>query len=58
MARIFTTLQEVKDPYILYGFLTGGALNLILVSQILLFASNTNKFLSNLNAAETTKKSK
>ncbi|KAH8726899.1 hypothetical protein GQ44DRAFT_738650 [Phaeosphaeriaceae sp. PMI808] len=34
LSRIFTTLQEVDDPLILYGFVAGFALNLILFVQV------------------------
>ncbi|KAI9833893.1 MAG: hypothetical protein M1819_003402 [Sarea resinae] len=34
LARIFTTLQEVDDPLILYGYLAGFALNLVLALQM------------------------
>jgi mannose-P-dolichol utilization defect protein 1 len=34
LARVFTTLQEVNDPLILYGFLAGFALNLVLAVQV------------------------
>jgi mannose-P-dolichol utilization defect protein 1 len=34
LSRIFTTLQEVDDPLILYGFIAGFALNLVLFLQV------------------------
>ncbi|KAF1995776.1 polyketide synthase [Amniculicola lignicola CBS 123094] len=34
LSRIFTTLQEVPDPLILYGFIAGFALNLVLAIQM------------------------
>lgn len=37
MSRIFTTLQEVPDKVILYGFLAGFALNVVLASQMLVY---------------------
>lgn len=37
LARVFTTLQEVKDDVILYGFLAGTALNGILALQIVMY---------------------
>ncbi|CAK4031586.1 mannose-P-dolichol utilization defect 1 [Lecanosticta acicola] len=37
LARIFTTLQEVDDKLILYGFLSGFALNLVLAAQMLYY---------------------
>ncbi|KAF1958809.1 monosaccharide-P-dolichol utilization protein [Byssothecium circinans] len=35
LSRIFTTLQEVPDPLILYNFIAGFALNLVLALQML-----------------------
>ncbi|KAJ5170387.1 Mannose-P-dolichol utilization defect 1 protein [Penicillium coprophilum] len=35
MSRIFTTLQEVDDKFILYGFIGGFSLNVILAIQML-----------------------
>lgn len=37
MSRIFTTLQEVPDKVILYGFLAGFALNVVLAAQMLVY---------------------
>ncbi|KAL4782461.1 hypothetical protein BJX76DRAFT_332627 [Aspergillus varians] len=37
LTRIFTTLQEVDDKLILYGFLAGFSLNLILAAQMLYY---------------------
>ncbi|RMZ67771.1 polyketide synthase [Pyrenophora seminiperda CCB06] len=37
LSRIFTTLQEVDDPLILYGFIAGFALNLILFAQVVYY---------------------
>lgn len=37
LSRIFTTLQEVNDPLILYGFVAGFTLNLILAVQMLYY---------------------
>ncbi|KAL3473433.1 hypothetical protein BJX99DRAFT_198453 [Aspergillus californicus] len=37
LSRIFTTLQEVDDKLILYGFLAGFTLNLVLASQMLYY---------------------
>ena len=34
-SRIFTTLQEVPDPLILYSFVAGFALNAILALQVI-----------------------
>ncbi|KAL2216715.1 putative monosaccharide-P-dolichol utilization protein [Thermoascus aurantiacus ATCC 26904] len=37
LSRIFTTVKEVDDPLILYGYLAGFALNLILAAQMLYY---------------------
>ncbi|USP82502.1 hypothetical protein yc1106_09776 [Curvularia clavata] len=37
LSRIFTTLQEVDDPLILYGFIAGFALNAILFLQVMYY---------------------
>ncbi|KAL2261444.1 hypothetical protein VTK26DRAFT_4161 [Humicola hyalothermophila] len=37
LTRIFTTLQEVDDKLILYGFIAGFALNLVLALQMLYY---------------------
>ncbi|KAF2022263.1 mannose-P-dolichol utilization defect 1 protein [Aaosphaeria arxii CBS 175.79] len=37
LSRIFTTLQEVPDPLILYGFIAGFALNAVLAFQVLYY---------------------
>ncbi|KAF2140955.1 uncharacterized protein K452DRAFT_327245 [Aplosporella prunicola CBS 121167] len=37
LSRIFTTLQEVPDALILYGFVAGFALNLVLAIQMLYY---------------------
>jgi len=37
LSRIFTTLQEVDDPLILYGFIAGFALNLVLFLQVVYY---------------------
>ncbi|KAF2709786.1 mannose-P-dolichol utilization defect 1 protein [Pleomassaria siparia CBS 279.74] len=37
LSRIFTTLQEVPDPLILYGFIAGFALNAILFLQVIYY---------------------
>ncbi|KAF2663414.1 monosaccharide-P-dolichol utilization protein [Microthyrium microscopicum] len=37
LSRIFTTLQEVNDPVILYGYIAGFALNLVLAGQVLYY---------------------
>jgi mannose-P-dolichol utilization defect 1 len=35
LSRIYTTLQEVNDKLILYGFVAGFALNLVLALQVI-----------------------
>jgi mannose-P-dolichol utilization defect protein 1 len=37
LSRIFTTLQEVDDKLILYGFIAGFTLNLILALQMVYY---------------------
>lgn len=37
LTRIFTTLQEVDDKLILYGFIAGFSLNLVLALQMLYY---------------------
>lgn len=37
LSRIFTTLQEVPDKLILYGFIAGFALNAVLASQMIYY---------------------
>lgn len=37
LSRIFTTLQEVDDKLILYGFISGFALNAILALQMVMY---------------------
>lgn len=37
MSRIFTTLQEVDDKLILYGFIAGFTLNAILALQMIYY---------------------
>ncbi|KAF1834507.1 mannose-P-dolichol utilization defect 1 protein [Decorospora gaudefroyi] len=37
LSRIFTTLQEVDDPLILYGFIAGFALNAVLFVQMMYY---------------------
>ena len=37
LTRIFTTLQEVDDKLILYGFVAGFALNAVLASQMVYY---------------------
>ncbi|EMD89706.1 hypothetical protein COCC4DRAFT_125988 [Bipolaris maydis ATCC 48331] len=37
LSRIFTTIQEVDDPLILYGFIAGFSLNVILFLQVMYY---------------------
>ncbi len=37
LSRIFTTLQEVGDKLILFGFVSGFALNLVLATQMVYY---------------------
>jgi len=37
LSRIFTTLQEVDDKLILYGFIAGFSLNLVLALQMVYY---------------------
>jgi mannose-P-dolichol utilization defect protein 1 len=37
LARVFTTLTEVNDPVILYGFLAGLVLNVVLALQMVVY---------------------
>lgn len=46
LARIFTTLQEVNDVLILFGFIIGALTNAAIVAQVLLFWQNTTKVLA------------
>ncbi|PYH93547.1 mannose-P-dolichol utilization defect 1 protein [Aspergillus ellipticus CBS 707.79] len=43
LSRIFTTLQEVDDQLILYGFIAGFSLNLILAAQMLYYWNSPAK---------------
>ncbi|PYI34750.1 mannose-P-dolichol utilization defect 1 protein [Aspergillus indologenus CBS 114.80] len=43
LSRIFTTLQEVDDKLILYGFIAGFSLNLILAAQMLYYWNSPAK---------------
>ncbi|KAL4885590.1 hypothetical protein BJY04DRAFT_136315 [Aspergillus karnatakaensis] len=43
LSRIFTTLQEVDDKLILYGFLAGFSLNLVLAAQMLYYWNSPTK---------------
>lgn len=37
LSRIFTTIQEISDPIILYGYIAGFALNAVLAAQMLYY---------------------
>jgi mannose-P-dolichol utilization defect 1 len=41
VSRIFTTLQEVDDKVILYGFIAGGFLNAVLAAQMVWYWNST-----------------
>lgn len=43
LARVFTTLAEVDDPLILYGFLGGAFLNFVLALQMLWYWNSGKK---------------
>ncbi|KAF7959384.1 hypothetical protein EAE96_001004 [Botrytis aclada] len=43
LSRIFTTLQEVDDKLILYGFIAGFALNAILALQMVYYWNSSSK---------------
>ena len=43
LARVFTTLAEVDDPIILYGFLGGFALNVVIAAQMVWFWNSGKK---------------
>ena len=43
LSRIFTTLQEVDDKLILYGFIAGFVLNAILASQMVYYWNAPSK---------------
>ncbi|KAF3938900.1 hypothetical protein ABW19_dt0210362 [Dactylella cylindrospora] len=42
LARVFTTLQEVDDPLILYGFLGGAILNAVLAAQMIYYWNSSS----------------
>lgn len=42
LSRIFTTLQEVDDPLILYGFVSGFILNAVLALQMIYYWNSPN----------------
>lgn len=43
LSRIFTTLQEVDDKLILYGFIAGFALNAVLAAQMVYYWNAPSK---------------
>ncbi len=43
LSRIFTTLQEVDDKLILYGFVAGFALNAVLAAQMIYYWNSPSK---------------
>ncbi|APA15825.1 hypothetical protein sscle_15g105950 [Sclerotinia sclerotiorum 1980 UF-70] len=49
LSRIFTTLQEVDDKLILYGFIAGFALNAILTLQMVYYWNSSSKTKSKKN---------
>ncbi|KAF5863644.1 Mannose-P-dolichol utilization defect 1 protein [Aspergillus alliaceus] len=54
LSRIFTTLQEVDDKLILYGFIAGFSLNLILAAQMLYYWKTPTKAKKQKKAAPKT----
>jgi mannose-P-dolichol utilization defect protein 1 len=59
LSRIFTTLQEVPDPLILYNFIAGFVLNLVLALQMLWYwnsPTSKNTQSKKLNKSASTKK--
>ena len=47
LARVFTTFREVQDPLVLGTFILATFLNGIIVAQIFIYWSNTNKLQAN-----------
>ncbi|RPA97207.1 mannose-P-dolichol utilization defect 1 protein [Choiromyces venosus 120613-1] len=43
LARVFTTLSEVNDPLILWGFIGGAALNAVLAAQMMYYWNSGQK---------------
>ena len=43
LSRIFTTIQEVDDKLILYGFIAGFSLNIILAAQMIYYWKRPTK---------------
>ncbi|CAD6449007.1 2e8566a3-0143-484a-9ccf-8cac7ee7f0b5 [Sclerotinia trifoliorum] len=52
LSRIFTTLQEVDDKLILYGFIAGFALNAILALQMVYYWNSPSKTKSKKNKSK------
>ncbi|KAJ6256876.1 hypothetical protein Dda_8746 [Drechslerella dactyloides] len=42
LARVFTTLQEVDDPLILYGYVGGALLNVVLAAQMVYYWNSSS----------------
>ncbi|KAL7415456.1 hypothetical protein BDY24DRAFT_409105 [Mrakia frigida] len=42
LARVFTTLTEVKDPLVMWGFLLAAALNAVIAAQMVLYWNNSS----------------
>lgn len=42
LARVFTTLQEVDDPLILWGYLGGAILNAVLTAQMIFYWNSSS----------------
>lgn len=55
LARVFTTIAEVDDPLILYGFLGGAFLNFVLAAQMVWYW-NSGKKLGGKGAGSPSKK--
>ncbi|KAF9197356.1 hypothetical protein BGZ49_002247 [Haplosporangium sp. Z 27] len=52
LARIYTTLTEVKDPIILYGFLLSTLFNCLLAFQMALYWNNSRRVEQSLKSGE------
>jgi len=53
LGRIFTTLQEISDPIVLFGITSGLALNGVILLQILYYWKNTNKLTAKQDGKKT-----
>ena len=49
LTRIYTTLQEVDDKLILYGFVGGFVLNVVLAAQMVRFCESDRRNYENAN---------